>query len=269
MLFAQQVWNSGDAGCLNLAGSPIFQTQLAGPKNAVREFWGIPKAHDSSVQNGIWKNVLLMASADRVHEALQDEERVYLTHINTPRQVVIAGDPDGCQRVIDRLQCPALRAPFDHVLHCPPVRLEFDELVELHDFDTRPPVNGVRLYSAAEYAPVHIDRISIARSITETLCTHLDFPRLINRVYEDGARLFIELGAGSNCSKWIDDTLKGRPHLAVSINRKGADDFTSIVRLLARLASHRVPMDISPLYPNPDRQIDESGLKKTIHRAQD
>ena len=217
MLFAQQVWNSGDAGSMNLAGSPIFQTQLAGPKNAVRECWGLPPASDPSAQNGIWKNILVMASEEKVLEALKDEDRVYLTHVNTPRQVVIAGDPDGCRRVIDRLQCPSLRAPFEHVLHCPPVRLEFDELVKLHDFATRPPVNGIRLYSAAEYAPVRYDRAFIARAIAETLCTHLDFPRLINQVYADGARLFVELGAGSNCSKWIDEisereTAPGRLH---------------------------------------------------------
>ena len=61
-------------------------------------------------------------------------------------------------------------------------------------------------------------------------------------------------------------SLKGKPHLAVSINRKGADDFTSIVRLLARLASHQVPMDLSPLYPGAGQPLNsEAGLMKTIY----
>jgi acyl transferase domain-containing protein len=61
--------------------------------------------------------------------------------------------------------------------------------------------------------------------------------------------VLIELGANANCSKWIDETLKGSPYAAVAINRRGADDHSSILRMLARLVSHRVPLDLSPLYP--------------------
>jgi acyl transferase domain-containing protein len=81
-----------------------------------------------------------------------------------------------------------------------------------------------------------------------SLCTHLDFPRLVKRAYGDGARIFIEVGAGGNCAKWIDDSLRGQPALTMSINRKGADDASTLIRVLARLASHRSSVDLAPLY---------------------
>jgi len=75
----------------------------------------------------------------------------------------------------------------------------------------------------------------------------IDFPRLVNRAYEDGARIFIELGAGSNCSKWMDAILKDQRHLSASINQVNVDDHISILKLLAKLISHRVSLDLSSL----------------------
>ncbi len=68
-------------------------------------------------------------------------------------------------------------------------------------------------------------------------------------MYADGARIFIELGAGSNCAKWIEETLRGQPMLSISANRKGIDDASAILRVLARLVSHGVNVNLRAIYP--------------------
>lgn len=145
------------------------------------------------------------------------------------------------------LKCNALKAPFDFALHCDVMRSEYSALVNLLTWPIADKTE-TRLYTAADNRPLPMDSHGIADKIATMLCSCLNFPNLIQQVYSDGARVFIELGANSNCSKWIDDTLKEEPHLAASINRRGADDYASIVRLLAKLASHRVPLDLSALY---------------------
>ena len=65
----------------------------------------------------------------------------------------------------------------------------------------------------------------IADKMAHMLTSPLDFPRLVHQVYADGARVFIEAGAGGNCARWIDESLKGSPHLALSMNRRGTDDY--------------------------------------------
>lgn len=80
------------------------------------------------------------------------------------------------------------------------------------------------------------------------MCQQLDFPRLVHRVYEDGARIFIEAGSGNVCSRWIDKILENKEHMTVSLNRRGISDHTSIIRALAKLFSHQVSLDLSPLY---------------------
>jgi PfaB family protein len=190
-----------------------------------------------------------MSAPERVQAAIKKEPRVYLTHINTPRQVVIGGDPQACRRVLSELPGSSLQAPFEYAMHCAPVLSESAALAELHNWPVeRDP--GLTLYTAADYAPLPLDQQEISKKMAHMLVSPLDFPRLIRRVYADGARIFIEAGAGSNCSRWVDETLKGEPHLALSLNRRGTDDYTTLVRVLARLYSHRVPLDLSPLYQN-------------------
>jgi PfaB family protein len=247
MLFASQVWNEADKTSKTLRESPLFHTRLTGPQNAVREYWNLPPGNENNQDESIWVNYLLMIGPEKVREILPEEEKVFLTHINTPRQVVIGGDPTACRRVINRLKCKSIQAPFNYAIHCRPMQSEYEMLTKLHSV---PVVGqpGMTLYSAATFEPMPIDQQKIAEQIAYELCHCLDFPRLIQLAYQDGASIFIELGAGSNCARWVNDTLEGKPHAAYSINRKGVDDHTSILRLLARMVSHHVQVNLSVLY---------------------
>jgi PfaB family protein len=247
MLFASRVWTEADETSKALRESPLFRTRLTGPQNAVREYWKMATGNENDPPEALWGNYLLMTGPEKVKEILVEEPRVYLTHVNTPRQVVIGGDPAGCRRVISKLKCKSLQAPFNYAIHCEPIHSEYEKLKELHSV----PVSnqpGMILYSAATYQPMPIDRQLIAKQIAQELCHCLDFPRLIQTAYKDGARIFIELGAGSNCSRWINESLQGQAHAAYSINRKGVDDHTSILRLMARLVSHRVATTLKVLF---------------------
>lgn len=246
MMFASGIWNQADETSAALRNSPLFRTRLAGPQNAVRESWKLPAKNQSDANEIIWANYVLMAAPKAVNEVLKNESRVFITHINTPRQVVIAGDPAACRSVIETLKCNSLQAPFNYALHCEAMQSEFNDLQTLLSW---PVANqpGMTLYSAATYQAMPIEQKAIARQIAYGLCHQLDFPRLVNQAFADGARIFIELGAGSNCSRWVDDSLKDRPHAAFSINRKGLDDHAAVLQLLAKLISHHVPVNLSAI----------------------
>lgn len=254
MLYAVGVWGQGEKASERLEESDAFNMRLAGPQLAVREFWGMP-AEDSPGGEPLWSNYLVMAAPDKVSAALEKEPRVYMTHVNTPRQVVIGGDPAACKRVLAELRCSSLQAPFDYALHCEVMRSEYNELAELHNWPVEKKPE-IKMYSAADYCPLNLEQAEIAQKMAQMLTSPLDFPHLIRQVYADGARVFIEAGAGSNCARWIDESLKGSPHLAISMNRRGTDDYTTLVRTMARLYSHRVPMNLQPLFQFANIKVD-------------
>ncbi|MBE9200002.1 MULTISPECIES: type I polyketide synthase [unclassified Nodularia (in: cyanobacteria)] len=246
MMFAQGVWNNFKQSSQNLNSSSLFKTRLVGSKNAVREYWRLPQDNHIPDQN-LWCNYVLLCPLARVREAIKSENRVYLTLINTSDEVIIGGEPQACGRVIETLKCVAYRTPIKHAIHCEPIHSEYNELAQINTL----PVENIKktvFYSAAEYKPIPLDSNSIGHNIAKTLCQELDFPRLVNRVYNDGSKILLEVGVGGNCSRWISKILQGKEHLTASLNRRGIDDHISIIRVLAKLLSHRVEMDLSPLY---------------------
>ncbi|MBO3461044.1 PfaB family protein [Aetokthonos hydrillicola Thurmond2011] len=259
MMSAAGVWTHFSQGIEALHASPLFVDRLSADKNAVREYWGLPSVQEFP-DNNFWSNYVILATPSQVLEYLKHENRVYLTQINTPEEVVIAGDPTACERVIKKLGCNFFRAPFDHVIHCDAMRSEYGEIARVNTLPANDKISDIVIYSASEYAPIKLESQAIAHSIAKCLCEQLDFPRLVNRVYEDGARIFIEAGAGGVCSRWIDKNLEGKEHITVTLNRRGVDDHASIIKALAKLLSHRVSLDLSPLYTQSQEASRQSKL---------
>ncbi|MDF1513573.1 MAG: PfaB family protein [Anaerolineae bacterium] len=241
MLWAAGVWNAGDAGSDAWHASPLFKTRLFGPKLAVCEAWDIQPDNEK-----FWSTYLLKASESEVRPFVEAESRVYLTIINLPSEVVIAGDGEGCQRIIQALGCHAIKVPYDSVIHNEVVRSEYDTFVKLYTHPIHH-IPDTTFYSAAEYAPLELDSESLAHAIADMTCKPVDLPRLVNTVYEDGGRVFIELGPQATCSRWIERILKGKPHIAVPINRTGLDDFHGIITVLAQLITHGIRVNLNPL----------------------
>jgi len=244
MLWANGVWQDAEASSRLWRCSPLFRTRLAGPKEAIREAWGIaPTVEDDA----FWRTYLLKAPVDAVRAQAAQEPRVELTMVNTPEECIIGGDPAGCQRVIQALGCHALPAPYDAVIHAGAMHLERPALVELytHVVKQRP---SVVFYSAAGYAPLTLESPALARALADMTCHAVDFPRLVRRVYADGARLFVEVGPQRTCTRWIERILAGQPHAAVAMDKKGAATALQVFGVLAQLLSHGVAVEMGQLY---------------------
>jgi len=262
MLWALEVWRDGDPARKALRESPLFQSRLFGSKTAVRDAWGLP-AH---LDDDFWASYILSATPAAVYDQLAHETRVYLTHINTPLEVVIAGDPAACERVIAHLGCESLRAPFKTVIHNDAILSEYDAFYKLYQRPVHAVQDNITFYSAADYEPLRLDSALVAHSAARVSCKQVDFPRLINNTYRDGARIFIELGPASTCTRWISDTLnsKGQEHVAVAIDQLRLDDHTALLKMLARLVSHRVPLNLSVLYDEGIPVTERKRLPRTI-----
>ncbi len=50
--------------------------------------------------------------------------------------------------------------------------------------------------------------------IAEALRATVDFPRLVEAMYQRGYQHFIEVGPGRTCARWIEGILGGRAHVA-------------------------------------------------------
>lgn len=74
------------------------------------------------------------------------------------------------------------------------------------------------------------------------------FEETIQRMYDDGFRIFIELGARGNMTNAIKDILKKMPHQAVALNRIHRSGMTQMNHALGTLISQGVPIDLTKLH---------------------
>ncbi|WP_405596977.1 hypothetical protein OG741_12350 [Streptomyces sp. NBC_01410] len=244
MLFATRGWLPESRRDELISDTPIFKDRLCGPKRTVREHWDLPE----SVKDAeVWASHVLLTDADTVREALTRYDRVHLTHINTPNELVIAGDPAQCKALVKELGCPAARSPVNAVMHCPVVDAEVGGLAGLNDYPTGS-FGDLELFSAYDYEALPgLARKEIARRIAHTLRSPIDFPRLVQGAHDRGFRYFLEVGPSATCSRWIHDTLGDAAHVALPVDRRGAPATKSVAQLVARLVSHGLELDLRPL----------------------
>ena len=88
MWYALGVWHPG--GTEKFRKSPIFKNRFAGNLELLAEHWGV----DSETAKEKWVSIVLLAQREKVEALIQGKEKVFLTFINTDKEVVISGDKE-------------------------------------------------------------------------------------------------------------------------------------------------------------------------------
>jgi acyl transferase domain-containing protein/3-hydroxymyristoyl/3-hydroxydecanoyl-(acyl carrier protein) dehydratase len=244
-LFALGAWKERDSMLLQMYGSTLFTEDLAGECRAAARAWGLPEGKGVDWQIGV-----VSAPEREVRRAIRMTTRVYLLIVNTPNECVIGGDAKGVKRIVAILGCSFFPLSGVTTVHCEVAREVAEPYRNLHLFETDPPP-GVTFYSGAEGGPFEVNRESAADAILAQALEGINYPAVINSAYNEGVRIFLEMGPGASCSRMIGQILDGKPHLARSACAPGMDGEGAILRLLASLVSERVAVDLNPLFITP------------------
>ncbi|MFO1042087.1 MAG: beta-ketoacyl synthase N-terminal-like domain-containing protein [Planctomycetaceae bacterium] len=264
-LFGLRAWTERDEMLERMHRSPLFGSDLVAPFEAARKAWNIPE--NEAVQ---WRSGLIDRSADDIRGAIERicpgtvDSRVYLLIVNTPRQCVIGGERELVDRLVNDLEARFVPLGSPSTVHCKVLRQVEAAYLELHLMRTTPPMvqtatgpKPIDYYSAATGRKYELTRQSAADAIVAQAVQTIDFPKVVEQAYADGARIFVEIGPGSSCARMIDEILGERPHFSRSVLPVTSRPVESFLELLAALISERVPVDLSYLYGNLPVQSDE------------
>ena len=241
-LLAMRAWPDADELYRRMMSSPLFDTDLAGRRDALQAAWGIGAEEAST-----WQAVIVARPAAKVKHALDHAPSCRLLIVNTPEECVIGGPGKEVSVVAARLGCKAIAIGGVPTVHFEAVATVKAAYHRLHLMETVPPA-GVRFYSCTRGAAYEVDRHNAADSITGQALAGFDFPKLIDRAYNDGVRVFIEAGPQASCTRMIQRILLGRPHLARSASVRGEDEEATLLKLLAALVAERANVDFGRLY---------------------
>ncbi|WP_172591564.1 PfaB family protein [Shewanella xiamenensis] len=251
------IWQTPHALINATQNSAIFNQEISGPLLAVRRDWQL--SEDAPL---VWNSFLVRASRAEINALLADFPRVYLA-IEQGDTCILAGCEASCLQLLKRLNKRGIASNKVTAMHTPPSQSQHSAIQEFYTLGLKANAceTQVRFISAAQQSAVSIDSQSIAKSIADTFCAPLNFTALINTAYHQGARLFVEVGADRQTSTLIDKIgrqlelgadgvqTQEQPILAMACNAKGSDTITSLLKCLAQLISHRVPLYLAPLMP--------------------
>ncbi|QXN27032.1 PfaB family protein [Shewanella putrefaciens] len=262
------IWQTPHALINATQNSAIFNQEISGPLLAVRRDWQLNE--DAPLA---WNSFLVRASRAEINALLNDFPRVYLA-IEQGDTCILAGCEASCLQLLKRLNKRGIASNKVTAMHTPPSQSQHSAIQRFYTLGLKANAceTQVRFISAAQQSAVSIDSQSIAKSIADTFCAPLNFTALINTAYHQGARLFVEVGADRQTSTLIDKIgrqlelgadgvqTQEQPILAMACNAKGSDTITSLLKCLAQLISHRVPLSLAPLV----LQSAEKATAKTI-----
>ena len=77
------------------------------------------------------------------------------------------------------------------------------------------------------------------KNIADIYYYTVDFPRIVKQMYQQGVRLFIEVGARDHCTRCINKILEQETDfLSVAIDRYGKDSKTTVAEIKEKLAEY-------------------------------
>ncbi|MET8168727.1 SDR family NAD(P)-dependent oxidoreductase [Streptomyces sp. NPDC005329] len=179
-------------------------------------------------------------------------EDVVLANHNAPDQVVLAGSGAGIDAAVTALRSAghtAKRLPVAAAFHSPrmaPAVKTFAEVLAAQEF--RAPETPV--WSGATAEPYPAEPQAARALLADALARPVRFAEQIERMYADGARVFVEAGPGTVLTRLVGAVLADRPHTALSVEAPGRPGLPHLLGTLAALAVRGVPVSPEALTGN-------------------
>jgi len=242
-LVAMGYWADRDGLWHGLEGSTLFKEDLVGKRQAIALSWGMEPGKVPD-----WLVGLVEKSVEEVEQSLAEFDRVYLLIINSPSECVIGGDATQVKKLVKLLGCRLFPLSTETAaVHCEAARPIADAYRRFHLLPTTPMATPY-IYSASFGSAYEVTKEAASEAITGLALSTMDFNLLVETAYNDGARIFLEMGPGSSCSRIITNILKGRPHFAKSLSNVRGSQYLAFLKTIAALISERVPLDCSFLF---------------------
>nr|WP_283104342.1 PfaB family protein [Shewanella inventionis] len=253
------VWQTPQKLIEATQNSSIFNQDISGELRCVRQAWQL--ANDEPI---VWNSFVTRATVADLSPYLADYPRAYIAIVQGD-SLVLAGCEQSCKALLKQAGKRGIAANRVTAMHTPAA---LNIIEDVKQFYLQPLAaalpTSTQFLSAAQTQPVELTSHAIAQSIADTFCHPLDFSQLISDSISQGCRLFVEVGADRQTATLIDKIIGQQTTdvqaQALAVNAKGADDISSLLKCLAQLMTHRVPMSLTPFMQSLNEAIEQQTL---------
>jgi len=204
---------------------------------------------DGAAGNDLGTMAAVRAGREAVQLAIEDMDDVVIANVNSPQQVILSGTREGIAAAMDTLKSQdfqVTQVPVAAAFHSPLVRPAgalLARLLEEIPF-TRP---RFPVYSNTTGERHEEDPSLLKERMVGHLMEPVDYQRELESMYEDGARLFVEVGPKTILTGLTRQTLGERPHLALALDERGGG-LAGLLHVLGALWANGVPVKLDRLF---------------------
>jgi acyl transferase domain-containing protein/acyl carrier protein/NAD(P)-dependent dehydrogenase (short-subunit alcohol dehydrogenase family)/phosphopantetheinyl transferase len=233
----------GEYGAAVAAGVMSFEQSLLAVSARGREMASI-RIDDPGKMAGI------AAATNVVDEVLADVGGyVIAANKNCPTQTVIAGASDAVDEACERFKAKGITVyllPVSHAFHSSIVQPASEPLKGvLHKIGLSAPRRPITTNVTGDWYPP--DTNAIIELLAQQISAPVEWISQMERMYEDGGRIFVEVGPKRALSGFTVSILKRRPHRAVYTNHPKRGGVPSFLDALAQLLALGLPVRATPL----------------------
>jgi acyl transferase domain-containing protein/NADP-dependent 3-hydroxy acid dehydrogenase YdfG len=174
---------------------------------------------------------------------------VVVANHNSPTQVVLSGGTDAIAQMEAALGAYGFaykRLPVATAFHSPIVSGASDAFAAfLSDITFGSPT--VPVYANETAARYPTEPAAMRAQLGRQLANPVRFVEMIEAMYGQGARTFVEVGPAATLTGLVGQILKGREHRAIRLDRKNPDSLAAFLDGIAQLAAAGAQMNLGAL----------------------
>ncbi|MDN5421787.1 MAG: acyltransferase domain-containing protein [Chryseobacterium sp.] len=180
--------------------------------------------------------IAIGAGIDAVKPFIDTIPNLYISNDNCPNQVILCGSNAALDELVLLLKSKQIFhqiLPFQSGFHSPFIADKLDVILagmEKAQFQQ----TKIPLWSATTLEPYPADQDAIRKLSAEHLVQPVRFRELTDKLYEEGAKFFIQMGTGGLIG-FIDDTLKGKAFSTIASSVATRSALAQLQRVVAAL----------------------------------
>jgi malonyl CoA-acyl carrier protein transacylase/phosphopantetheinyl transferase len=106
----------------------------------------------------------------------------------------------------------------------------------------------IEAYSCSTTEPFPSEPEAIVEVAARHWMSAVRFQETVEKMHDRGFRVFVDVGPRGNLCAFVGDTLSGKPHLTVALNRPKRSEIEQLLNALGLLAAHGVPLSVGCLH---------------------
>jgi acyl transferase domain-containing protein/NAD(P)H-dependent flavin oxidoreductase YrpB (nitropropane dioxygenase family)/acyl carrier protein len=190
-------------------------------------------------------------------------QKVVLANHNAPLQSVISGEREKVEQIVDSLNVVGIMArmlPVAGAFHSALVESAQEALAQaIATAKIESP--KIPVYANSTARPYDCDVDAIRNQLSKHVISPVEFVGQIDAMYDNGARIFVEVGPKSILTKLVSKILEDRKHTVVSLDSQGGK-LQGLLQALGTLVTRGVGMKLTALFEG--RQVQQLDLSRLV-----